>query len=102
VEGPGSSSIGSAMMRDCNLRGLCVGGSCTLLLTATARCLSAAGRWCWKGVSERGRNRCQRQYRSRTSYSQVPGTSASAPRIDPERDAQREAEAIEHIMGRNG
>jgi hypothetical protein len=41
-----------------------------------------------------------RQYRSRTSYSQVLGASASAPRIDPEREAQREAEAIERIMGR--
>ncbi|MET3934933.1 competence protein CoiA family protein [Arthrobacter sp. OAP107] len=41
-----------------------------------------------------------RQYRSRTSYSQVLGASASAARIDPERDAEREAEAIERIMGR--
>ncbi|MFH5877291.1 competence protein CoiA family protein [Arthrobacter sp. NA-172] len=41
-----------------------------------------------------------RQYRSRTSYSHVLGASASAPYIDPERDAQREAEAIERIMGR--
>ena len=41
-----------------------------------------------------------RQYWSRTSYSQVLGASASAARIDPERNAQREAEAIERIMGR--
>ena len=41
-----------------------------------------------------------RQYRSRTSYSQVLGASASSARIDPEREAQREAEAIERIMGR--
>lgn len=41
-----------------------------------------------------------RQYRNRTNYSQVLGASASAARIDPERDAQREAEAIERIMGR--
>lgn len=40
------------------------------------------------------------QYRGRTTYSQVLGASASAPRIDPERNAQREAEAIERIMGR--
>lgn len=40
------------------------------------------------------------QYPSRTSYSQVLGASASAPRIDPERNARREAESIERIMGR--
>lgn len=41
-----------------------------------------------------------RQYRNRTSYSQLLGASTSAARIDPERHAQREAEAIERIMGR--
>ncbi|MGN7201405.1 competence protein CoiA [Arthrobacter sp. SAFR-044] len=41
-----------------------------------------------------------RQYQGRTSYSRILGGSASAPRIDPERDAQRKAEAINQIMGR--
>jgi hypothetical protein len=54
----------------------------------------------WPATPVERRTDALRQYQSRTSYSQVLGASSSAPRIDPERNAQREAEAIERIMGR--
>ncbi|MBD1591121.1 hypothetical protein HC744_03595 [Arthrobacter sp. S1_S22] len=41
-----------------------------------------------------------RQYRGQFNTSRVLGPSESAPRIDPEREAQREAEAIDRIMRR--